>query len=346
MAEPFMIIDPLSFPAWDTLVSACRTPSFFHTSGWARVLHDSYGYRPCYVARIEDNRLTALLPIMEVKSFLTGIRAVSLPFTDYCDPIVPDQNSGRKILEFLHAYGECRIWRSWELRGGDVLFGQTPPTSRYVRHVLDLPENADTAYRMFTSSTRRNIKKADRKRVAVLRENTLSAMRTYYQLHCLTRKRHGLPPQPWRFFQKLHEHVIGPGQGQVILGYYQGRTIAGAIILHCGSEAIYKFGASDRRYLHLRPNDVVMWNAIQYYIKAGYSQFSFGRTDLNDAGLRKYKHKWGAKEKPLQYYKYNMRDREFMTQKISTGSLMTRIFQIIPISVSKAIGNIVYRHVG
>ena len=30
-----------------------------------------------------------MIPLMEVSSFLTGKRAVSLPFTDYCEPLAP-----------------------------------------------------------------------------------------------------------------------------------------------------------------------------------------------------------------------------------------------------------------
>jgi hypothetical protein len=46
------IIDPTNFPNWDELLLSTPGYSFFHSSAWARVLKDSYGYTPWYFASI------------------------------------------------------------------------------------------------------------------------------------------------------------------------------------------------------------------------------------------------------------------------------------------------------
>ena len=78
------IFNPLDCAWWDELLRNSPGAGFFHSSPWARVLHEAYGYEPCYLASVEDSRFTALLPCMEVRSPITGKRGVSLPFTDYC----------------------------------------------------------------------------------------------------------------------------------------------------------------------------------------------------------------------------------------------------------------------
>src|SRR4030066_1897874 len=121
------VINPLDYPEWDKLVLSTRNYSFFHSSAWARVLSESYGYRPLYFALIDDGRLLASIPCMEIKSIITGKRAVCLPFTDYCEPIFPPtlekegeglENPLSMILNDLISYGKKAAWKTLELRFG------------------------------------------------------------------------------------------------------------------------------------------------------------------------------------------------------------------------------------
>ena len=81
------IINPIDYPDWDDLLLTNDQTTFFHTSAWAKVLCESYKYRPLSFTVIENGKLSALIPIMEVSSLLTGKRAVSLPVTDECHAI-------------------------------------------------------------------------------------------------------------------------------------------------------------------------------------------------------------------------------------------------------------------
>jgi hypothetical protein len=340
------IINPLEYPNWDRLLLASPGYSFFHTSFWASVLHDSYNYLPRYLVRIHDGKMTDLLPIMEVRSALTGRRGVSLPFTDYCDPIISDHSKLERLLEFLKIYGEKEKWRYFELRGGEDLLGKVPSSSFYYCHVLKLSTDVDGVYAHLKSGIKRNIKKAMREGVVVTHSSTLDAVKTFYHLHCQTRRKHGIPPQPFNFFQRIYDHIISCDHGHVVLAVHQGKPIAGAIYLHFGNEAIYKFGASDSEYLHLRPNDLLMWEAIQWYCRHGYTRFSFGRTDPDNEGLRRFKNGWGTDEKVIRYFKYDISKKEFKTEKTSNGAITLTIFRKMPIFLSELVGKVLYRHVG
>jgi hypothetical protein len=69
------IINPITYPGWDDLLLSTPDCSFFHSSAWARVLAESYSYTPKYFTMMDDGRLVALIPVMEVNSFLTGVHA-------------------------------------------------------------------------------------------------------------------------------------------------------------------------------------------------------------------------------------------------------------------------------
>ena len=173
-------------------------------------------------------------------------------------------------------------------------------------------------------------------------------MIAYGHLHCLTRQRHGVPPQPRRFFLKIHEHLIAPGNGFVQLARWEGRWIAGAVYLHFGRNALYKFGASDMAFQHLRANNLLMWEAIRHYRQMGMSQFSFGRTDPDNQGLLQFKRGWGAEEAIRHYYRIGIRKpvRAAMAGHGPGSGWSGKVLQRLPISMLRLMGALAYRHMG
>jgi lipid II:glycine glycyltransferase (peptidoglycan interpeptide bridge formation enzyme) len=105
----------------------------------------------------------------------------------------------------------------------------------------------------------------------------------------MTRKEHGLPPQPFHFFKKIHDHIISKNLGVVVLASFDRENVAGAIYFHIGEKAVFKYGASDKKFQHLRANNLVMWEAIKWYSQNGYRSLCFGRTEPENQGLLQFK---------------------------------------------------------
>lgn len=217
------IVNPLDYPGWDDLLQtsaagrsnpepcACsRTPSFFHSAAWARVLHEAYGYKPLYFTEFSGDRLSALIPVMEIRSLLTGTRGVSLPFTDYCEPVVPDGESFEGMMGRLIGHAEKNRWDSVEIRGGVRMPGDIPVSSSYHGHLLDLSRGEENIFSRLRDSTKRNIRKALKEGVKTAFCNSMEAVKEFYRLNCITRKSHGLPPQPF-FFSGGSMSMSSPG---------------------------------------------------------------------------------------------------------------------------------------
>jgi lipid II:glycine glycyltransferase (peptidoglycan interpeptide bridge formation enzyme) len=283
---------------------------------------------------------------MEVKSILTGQRGVSLPFTDYCEPIVTQNIRFQDVFNCLIEYGKQAGWKYVEIRGNEDSLQNLPPSSYYYGHILNLSQNEEQIFFNFRSSTKRNIKKAIREGVKVNIDNSLESIREFYHLNCITRKDHGLPPQPYCFFKNIYDHVVSKNHGFVALASYMGKAIAGAVYFHFGTKAIYKYGASDDRYQHLRANNLVMWEAIKWYCQNGYHSICFGRTEPGNTGLRQFKTGWGAEEKIIRYYKYNLKKSVFMNGGSHELGLHNKVFNKMPIPLLKVVGNLFYKHVG
>jgi len=340
------VFNPLEFSGWDDLLAGRPEATVFHTASWVRVLHDAYGYRPCCLAAIEQHGFSALLACMEVRSMLTGTRGVSLPFTDSCEPILSKAMDFHELIEAVADYGRKAAWRSLELRIGGTLPADIPASAHYYHHTLDLTKGETEVFKGLRESTRRNIRNSQKQAVQVTLETSEKALPGFYELNCMTRQRHGLPPQPYSFFEKLGTHLLTKGRGLVVSAFHDEELIAGAVFLHFRDRAVYKYGASKIEHQHLRANNLVMWEAIRWYARHGFKDLSLGRTEPENAGLLQFKRGWGATEESLSYARYDFRHSVYVKGAPKVTGLHNRLFAAMPIPLLRLAGKLLYRHVG
>ena len=341
-------LNPLEFPAWDSFLLRTRDPSFFHSSIWAKILHESYRYKPLYLACIDKERLDLSMPLMEVPGLFAGKRGVSLPFTDHCAPFFREKKALDEAVHFAIDYGTSARWRYIEWRDAECFDADVPPSEAFYGHELDLQKSDEDLLRLLRENNRRNIKRAMREGVTIEFSQSSDSLRAFYRLNCQTRKRHGLPPQPFAFFSNILEHAISKGHGFIVSAYQARRLLASAIFFHFGSQAIYKYGASDPATHLLRPNNLILWEAMKRYRDLNLRTLSLGRTELDNHGLLRYKRSWGARERILKYYRYDLHRRAFLTRgPISRRrGFQTKVFSRLPDRILQAIGNLAYRYVG
>jgi predicted N-acyltransferase len=346
MPNQVRIINPIDSPRWDEQMLATGRASFFHSAAWAATLAATYGFTPCYfVLSSAADKIRAMVPLMEVRSFITGSRGVSLPFSDYCEPIWDSAEDAAYLLTRILNYGKKKGWKYLELRPGARMTADRPASDTFLNHTLSLSPSADELLTSFRESTRRNIKKAAASEVDCTVSRSPHALKQFYALNCLTRKRHGIPPQPFSFFKNIHDHIISQNKGIVILAAHQNRVIAGAVYFHFGKRVMYKYGASNSDYQHLRANYLVMWQAIRFYRQKGYETLDMGRTDPKNSGLDQFKNGWNPTTKELVYYKYSLQNLLPPREGKNYPVMVERIMQHLPVQVLRMIGAFAYRHV-
>jgi len=339
-------LDPAEASSWDASLAHCPGATFFHTIAWARVLKSAYGYKPAYFATFSGSELRSLLPLMEVSSWLTGRRGVALPFSDESPPLVPDVQSFRDLHQAAQAHGERRGWKYLEFRGGRPLCGDVLASESFFGHRLDLAGGESALFGRFESSTRRAIRKGEQSNLQIEFSRDQESVRAFHRLLCITRRRHGLPPQPYHFFACIQRHVLAQNHGWVALARLNGVPIAGAVYFHFGRTVIYKYGASDGKYQHLRANNLVMWEAIKRYAASGYTTLDFGRTAFDNEGLRKFKLSWGTIERSVDYVRQDLRTGGYVAGKATSSRLrLARVLRTLPSPIFRLIGAALYRHI-
>ena len=338
------LIDPGKYQGWNDQLKHVKGATFFHTSNWARVICDTYSYYPVYFSRCEHERMTGVIPIIEVNSWITGKRGICLPFTDQCEPLFSDERKFNETINFIVQYGKRKKWKSLYLHGGGRFFDISKADASYVQSEIELDEDPAKNYASFKTNTKRNIAKAEKSGLIVRILRSKSAIADFDRLNSITRKKHGLPPQPFIFFKHIQQHVLEQQKGFVCLAYNNEVPVAGVVFFYFNKKAIYKYGASNPDFLTLRPNNLVMWEAIKWCSLNGIKYLDLGRTEPQNVGLLNFKRGWNARERKLYYFKLDIQKNQLISgdNKIKSSY---GLFKKMPIPILRFLGNLAYRHI-
>jgi len=294
------IVDPISDGRWHDFVDRSASAGLFHHASWLRLLHRQYGYGIWACCLVRNGELLAGLPVATVRSRLSGNRLVALPFSDHVPPILgdPDENLAEPLLFALERERK-RLGLSLELHAPAPLPGATTG-DRFYHHTLALTGGLDRCGQAIRSAQMRNVRRAHAEGVTVTRRTDAAALDAFFHMHVLTRRRHGVPTQPRRFFLRL-ETLFDEGLGFVLVASCAGRPIAAAVYLQFKGVLTYKYGASDPEQLSKRANPLIYMKAIRYGCEQGCTMLDLGRTELDNDGLRRFKRAFGADERELTY---------------------------------------------
>jgi hypothetical protein len=109
--------NPLADSRWEEFVRTNPGASVFHTAGWVDALSQTYVYEPVvYTTCAPDAELTNGILLCRIRSWLTGRRMVSLPFSDHCEPLVERPEDREDLLTALQCAAEKERWQYVELR--------------------------------------------------------------------------------------------------------------------------------------------------------------------------------------------------------------------------------------
>src|SRR5258708_36942191 len=244
---PIYEIDPLKDQRWAAFLENHPGASVFHTVAWLEALRRTYGYEPIAFTTSSPGRdLENGLVFCQIKSWLTGCRLVSLPFSDHCELLVDHPSDRQSLFDALEHRFRERNWRYMEirpLRRSDPVAGVFHEIQTYCFHHLDLGLELDALFRNFhKDSTQRKIRRAEREGLSVEEGHSESLLDAFYGLQLLTRRRHQLPPQPRRWFLNLIDCFRD--DLQIRVASKDGQPTAAILTLRVKDKLIYKYGCS------------------------------------------------------------------------------------------------------
>jgi hypothetical protein len=344
-------LDPTQDQRWSEFVERHPKASIFHSVGWLKALRRTYGYEPvAFTTSPPTGALKNGLVFCRVKSWLTGRRLVSLPFSDHCEPLCESSEELNFLVRYLLAASEHEDWRYLEVRPINGNFAPTDdkigfmPTTKYFLHTLSLRSDLDELFgELDKDCVQRRIQRAERAGLVERCGRSSDLREEFYTLFVATRGRHRLPPIPHAWFRNL---IQCQGKAlEIRLAYKDKIPVSAILTLRFRDVVYYKYGCSDARFNNLGATPWLLWRAIAAAKSDGASEFDMGRTEEDNTGLLAFKNHWVPQPKRLVYLRFP----EALPLD-SAGNWKLRMakrgFSLMPKQVLRIIGRLIYRHIG
>ena len=345
-------VDPIRDPRWATFTGGHPRASIFHSVAWLTALKHTYNYEPIvFTTSPPDQELENGLAFCQVNSWLTRNRLVSLPFSDHCELLFDSTERLDFLISSLLSEFEVEKWKYLEVRPVDLSFdrvartGGFTPTEKFFLHALDLRGDKDELFRnLDKDSVQRRVGRAKRANLDEKYGASESLLKDFYRLLVITRRRHRIPPPPYAWFQNL---ILQMGKAlEIRLAYQKESPIAAILTLRFRDVVYYKYGCSDVRFNQFGATPWLLWNAISAAKSGGATEFDFGRTDANDAGLLAFKNHWVPHPKRLVYWKFQKGAQAPPSMESWKSKLAGLAFSNLPVGILEFAGKILYRHFG
>ncbi|MFD8734664.1 lipid II:glycine glycyltransferase FemX [Streptomyces sp. NPDC059618] len=194
-----------------------------------------------------------------------------------------------EIADRLRAMG----WQRTEPGGEDGFAAGQP---RYVFQVPFAGRSLEEIHKGLNQQWRRNIKKAEKAGVEVVRGG-YDDLPAFYELYAETAERDRFIPRPLPYFQRMWTSLTAedPDRMRLYLARHEGEVLAAATMLTVGTHVWYSYGASTGRKREVQPNNAIQWRMMADAHALGAAVYDFrGITDTLDesdhlVGLLRFK---------------------------------------------------------
>lgn len=348
------ICNPITDPRWRQLVEDHPSSSVYQHPLYMKALAETYAHlEPLgFILTDDHGNVAAGIPFFLVKSWLTGSRLVSLPFSSYSDPLVRTQEEFQLLFqEVLRFYANNHVgYLEFKLLNGIEFFQRNPsfaPSCDQKTHILELSQDTVALQKRFDrTNVRQKISRAEKSGIIVRGATTEEELRAFYELLLKSRRRLGLPPQFFTFFVNLWRLLYPVGILSLLSAEMNGSRIGFLLFLKHKTKIFTEYIASEESMFPLGVNQALFWEAIKRGISGGYRLFDFGKSSTDNIGLLSAKGRWGAVERNAPTVFYPGSKKSAAGHRGLPYKLVSRLYKRMPTAVSKMSSGFLYRHMG
>ncbi len=331
--------------AWDAFVRAHPQGSFFHLSGWQRVLRRAFGHRSHYLLARQENAIVGVLPLARVRSLLFGDALISTPFCVYGGALGTSPEVVLALEDHAAALARELNVDHLELRNRTLTRaaeGGWPVKELYV-----------TFRRQLDPDPEKNLAAIPRKQRAEVRAGLKNNLRTefdtdtrrLFDIYSRSVRSLGTPVFARRYFDVLREE-FGP-DCEIATVTHEGKPVASLMTFWYGNEVLPYYGGGLPAARSLSGYDYLYWDLMARAVLRGCQVYDFGRSKI-DTGPYKYKKHWGFEPQPLPYA-YHLVRRTSLPNLSPTNPKYHRAIEAwkrLPLPVTQFIGPMVARYLG
>ncbi|HEY1614621.1 MAG TPA: FemAB family XrtA/PEP-CTERM system-associated protein [Rhizomicrobium sp.] len=337
------VLDTGGEAAWDAYVRSHSLGTFFHLAGWKRVIEEAFGHRTFYLVAERQGAICGILPLTQIKSLLFGNSLISNAFCVRGGIVASDAEANELLRrEAIH------IGR--ELDADSVEFRSSgQPSSSW-----QLGEPVYVNFRRAISDNDEvNLNAIPRKQRAMVRKGSANGLkaeidhdvRRLHQIYAESVRRLGTPVFSRRYFQLL-KREFGDAC-DVLTVVNNGRPIASVMNFYFKDDVLPYYGGGLEVAREVAGNDFMYWEVMRRAAARGCRFFDFGRSKRG-TGAYNFKRNWGFEPESLSYEYFQLKakpisDRNPLSPKYQTA---IKVWQHLPLSVTKIIGPLIVRSIG
>ncbi|MBF0108216.1 MAG: FemAB family PEP-CTERM system-associated protein [Magnetococcales bacterium] len=330
--------------AWDRFVFAAGQATFFHRSGWKRVLEDAFGHETHYLMAQVDGVVVGILPLGRIKSVFFGDSLISTPFCVHGGIVAEDGAVAMRLEQEAVALAHRLGVDYLEMRPIAPMHPHWLAKDLYCVFRKEISNDPDKNLTAIPRKQRAEVRRGINKGLTGSVDRDVAGV--CYDVYAESVHNLGTPVFSKRYFSVLKDEfgddcdalVIRDGRVPVaavlnfyfrdqVLPYYGGGIAAGR-----------QFGATAFMYWDLMNRAAA---------ERGVKVFDFGRSKVG-SGSYDFKKYFGFEPMPLHYAFHLVRGAGM--PNVSPNNPRYRLFidlwKKFPLGISRLVGPIISRNLG
>ncbi|MDR7271167.1 FemAB-related protein (PEP-CTERM system-associated) [Pelomonas saccharophila] len=329
---------------WDEFVFAHPQSTFFHRSGWLRIIESVFGHRGFFLYAERDGVIEGVLPLAEVKSRLFGHSVSSLPFGVYGGVAALNDEAAAALEAEAEKIARGQGAEHLEYRNlGPTRHADWPRQDLYVTFRKEILPDEEA-----------NMLAIPRKQRAMVRKGIKNELKAeidanvdrFFDLYADNVHRHGTPAMPKKYFQALLDEFGADAEVLTVTGP-DGKPLSTVLTFYFRDECLPYYAGDDEAARDLAANDFKYWELMRRACARGLKVFDYGRSKQG-TGPYAFKKNWGFEPQPLSY-EYRLFKRDAIPQNNPNNpkyQLMIKAWRKLPIGVANWLGPFIVKNLG
>lgn len=328
---------------WDSFVEGCPDATFFHLSGWQRLISGVFRHR-CYFLYAEtEGQIVGVLPLAHVNSRLFGNALVALPFAVYGGVAATSPEASQALEQAAMDLGNQLGVEHIEFRNIQPKHPDWPTQDLYVTFVRTIPSVLDEKMLCIPQKRRNMVRKAIKLGLYATQDDSVDE---FFPVYAENVRDHGTPALPKRYFSEL-KRVFQDKCEILTIRSKDGAPVSAILSFYFRDRVMAYYAGEKASARNLAANDLKYWELMKRAATRGCRIFDLGRSKKG-TGSFEFKRLWEFEAEQLNY-EYVLLNRDGIPQNNPMNPkyrLFIALWQRLPIPVANAIGPYLVRNLG
>lgn len=345
--------------SWNRFVEGHPQGSPFHLTGWSRAVGEGLGHHARHLIAIEDGRVRGVMPLIMVRSSLTGCRMVSTPLAGYGGPLADDPTVADALVgrarRLTREVSADHLELHFEREDRVPQAARSLPTGAlHCTFREELPDDPADVIGWIPRKTRRMVRLGVKAGLAgrahrIERESAATGrtpgwLVRAHGLVAATMRDLGTPSYSVRMLRQLLAE--DPARWFVWAVYTPNGAMAAAVWVARFGDCLYPhFSGADVAHRKVGVNNFLYSSLMEAGIAEGARAFDFGRSKV-DSGPYHFKRHFGFEPRELGY-RYDLvrgGDLPSLSPASSRYAMAIRLWQRLPLPVTRTLGPALVSH--